>query len=147
MTRLMPPYLSATLACLIGLGLASCSQKNPAPESAADREVESFLTDVDAAKAGELIAADKAVVVIDVRTPEEYADGHLAGAVNVNFKNENFKEELAKLDRDKTYVMHCRSGGRSTAAKPAFTELGFKYIYHLDGGYLAWEEAGQAIEK
>jgi phage shock protein E len=67
--------------------------------------------------------------------------------VNVDFKNANFKEELGKLDRDKEYLIHCRSGGRSTAAKPVFEELGFKAIYHLDGGFIGWEEAELPVSK
>ena len=142
--------LTSISACAL-LGIAGCSNsgqetgdadaggKKPVPETPAK---EAFLEDVDAKRAGELVAAASPPMVIDVRTPEEYAGGHIEGAVNVDFNAPNFKEELAKLDRDQTYLMHCRSGGRSGQAKPTFEELGFKAIYHLDGGMIAWEEEG-----
>jgi phage shock protein E len=135
------------LAMCVCLSLASCNKTvttsiplPPAEEPAA----EAFMKDVNATEAGDLV---KTVSVIDVRTPEEFAEGHIEGAVNVDFKNANFKEELGKLDRDKEYLIHCRSGGRSTAAKPVFEELGFKAIYHLDGGFIGWEEAELPVSK
>ena len=82
------------------------------------------------------------VQLLDVRTRAEWKASHIEGAINVDFKGPGFKEELAKLDRDQPYLLHCRSGNRSSSAKPVFTELGFKVIYHLDGGIIAWEEAG-----
>jgi len=106
-----------------------------------------FLKDIDAVAAGERFKSQKPLVVIDVRTPEEFAEGHIEGAINIDFKGANFKEELSKLDPKKEYLMHCRSGGRSTAAKPVFTELGFERLYHLDDGFIAWEEAGLPVEK
>lgn len=85
---------------------------------------------------------DPKIVVVDLRTPEEYAAGHLAKAVNVNFFSEDFEKELAKLDRTKTYVMHCKSGGRSTKSLAVWKKLGFKKVLHLDTGILGWQKAG-----
>ena len=142
----------ALLGCLI---LAGCGKEQtvtlPASVTESLKPVSdstAAMTDVDAAAAAELIAKpDDAPIVIDVRTPEEFAEGHIEGAINIDFKAATFKDELAKLDKDKTYLMHCRSGGRSTSAKPVFEELGFKSVYHLDGGILAWEEAKQPVVK
>ncbi|MFT4550497.1 MAG: rhodanese-related sulfurtransferase [Verrucomicrobiales bacterium] len=108
---------------------------------------EPFMKDIDAKQAGEFFKLQRPLVVLDVRTPGEFAAGHLKGAVNLDFNSAAFKEELAALDPEKTYLMHCQSGGRSGKAKAAFTELGFKYLYHLDGGYAAWEDAGLPTEK
>lgn len=63
--------------------------------------------------------------ILDIRTPEEVAEGHIAGAIIVDFKNENFLTEVAKLDMAADYVIHCRSGARVTAAIPQMRELGF----------------------
>lgn len=87
------------------------------------------------------------IKVIDVRTPGEFSEGHLKGAKNIDFRGDGFKAGIAKLDRDKAYLVHCRSGGRSSSSLAVFKELGFKHIYHLDGGMLGWEKAGNAIER
>ena len=94
-----------------------------------------------------VLKADPKIVIIDIRTPEEFASGHLAKAKNINFSAGNFKAELAKLDKGKTYLMHCRSGGRSTASLPVWKELGFKKVLHLDSGTKGIEEAGIELVK
>ncbi|WP_022867968.1 rhodanese-like domain-containing protein [Schaalia vaccimaxillae] len=63
--------------------------------------------------------------IIDVRTPEEFAEGHLDGAINIDIKGENFAEEIAKLDRDGSYAVHCKMGMRAQNAVDQMTELGF----------------------
>lgn len=106
------------------------------------------VTHVDAAGAKKLLEkreAEGKVIVLDVRTPAEYSTGHLKDAKNIDFRSELFKAELSKLDRDKPYLVHCRSGGRSGASLDVFKELGFKRLFHLDGGMLGWEEAGYPV--
>jgi rhodanese-related sulfurtransferase len=103
---------------------------------------------VDAKQAAALVAdKKKKVVVLDIRTPDEFKAGHLENAKNIDFFEDDFKAEVEKLDKDKTYLVHCRSGGRSTKSLEVFKKLGFKTIYHLDGGFLAWEEAGKKVVK
>lgn len=105
---------------------------------------------VDAKAAAKLLTTDdkdKKPVILDVRTPAEFAKGHLKDATNVSFTGDDFEGAIAKLDKDQPYLVHCRSGGRSTSSLEAFKKLGFKKIYHLDGGYLAWQEAGQEVVK
>ena len=102
---------------------------------------------VDAKQALALLKEEKAPKVLDVRTAEEYAEGHIADALNIDFNKPDFAEQLGKLDKDQTYLVHCRSGGRSGKSLAAFKKLGFKSIIHLDGGMLAWQEAGGEVEK
>ena len=83
---------------------------------------------------------------IDVRTPAEFSGGHIPGATNIDFASEGFASELAKLDRSKTYVVHCAAGGRSTQSLAVFARLGFKSVIHLDGGLSGWIAAGQPID-
>ena len=59
---------------------------------------------------------DKKLTVIDVRTPGEFAEGHIPGAKNIDYRNRNFRKRIGKLDKSKEYLVHCRSGGRSAAA-------------------------------
>ncbi len=100
------------------------------------------VTDVTAEQAAAKLKEDAKIVVVDVRTPEEFKEGHIKGAVNIDFKSEDFAEKLGKLDRKKTYLMHCRSGGRSGASFAVWKSLGFEKVLHLKSGALGWEKAG-----
>ena len=84
----------------------------------------------------------KNIVVLDVRTPKEYGNSHIAGAKLMDFLADDFKASLGKLDKTKIYLLHCRSGGRSSSAFAIMKRLGFQSVYHLDGGILAWKKAG-----
>jgi len=81
------------------------------------------------------------VVIIDVRTPEEFNQEHIQDASNIDFYSDNFKDELNKLDKTGTYVIHCRSGGRSSQALDIMRELGFREVYNM-GGIIQWKEKG-----
>lgn len=81
------------------------------------------------------------VVIIDVRTPEEFDQEHIQDASNIDFYSDNFKDELNKLDKTRTYVIHCRSGGRSSQALDIMRELGFREVYNM-GGIIQWKEKG-----
>ena len=87
------------------------------------------------AKARELLTKDttKIIQILDVRTPEEYNKQHLPNAINLDFYSPNFQEQLAQLDKDKTYLVHCRSGGRSTKAVEIMSQLHFRYLYNVVG--------------
>lgn len=69
--------------------------------------------------------------VLDVRTPEEYSQSHLIDSVNIDFLNVNFKDQVQKLDKNKTYKLYCRSGNRSNKALELMTNMGFKNIENL----------------
>ncbi len=100
------------------------------------------ITDVSAVEAAELLKARPDIIVLDVRTPGEFAAGHIEGALNIDFKNANFATEIGKLDTAKTYLVHCRSGARSTRSLPVFKENGFKTIIHMNGGIMDWNKSG-----
>ncbi|CAN5393658.1 hypothetical protein BH23VER1_BH23VER1_13160 [soil metagenome] len=112
---------------------------------AADQEP--TYKNVDAAAAAKLVAEDteKKVQILDLRTPAEFAESHLKGAKNIDFLGEDFAEKVGALDRDKTYLIHCASGRRSTPAFEKMRELGFESVIHLDGGMAAWKEAGNPV--
>ncbi len=80
----------------------------------------------------------KKVQLVDVRTPSEFGEGKIEGAQNIDVKNAEFKNMAAKLDPKKPVAVYCRSGMRSANAANILKEMGFKKIYNLDGGYLAW---------
>lgn len=91
---------------------------------------------------GAELAVDPDITVLDVRTPEEFAEGHLEGATMIDFYADTFTDELAALDPDQTYLVYCRSGNRSGQTFAMLDELGFGQVYDLDGGVLAWQSAG-----
>lgn len=79
------------------------------------------------------------VIILDIRTPGEFKAGHIKGAVNCDYKNAAFATELAKLNTNKPVLMHCASGGRSTAALDTFKKAGFTEVYHLKAGFNGWK--------
>ncbi len=97
------------------------------------------------AAAAEVIA-EPGTILLDIRTPQELADGQIAGAVNIDFYEADFRDRIAALDRDASYVVYCRSGNRSGQAADLFEELGFADVTELDGGIVAWLDAGLPVE-
>jgi rhodanese-related sulfurtransferase len=82
----------------------------------------------------------KSVQLIDVRTPEEYGAGHIQGALNIDVQSGDFESQVStKISRKKPVAVYCRSGKRSERAASALSKMGYKVIYDLKGGYLAWE--------
>jgi rhodanese-related sulfurtransferase len=141
------------VTALLAAGLAACSSGASsgasqtsgtlAPTSAAATASPAVhLVDV---AAGTALAADFSVIVIDVRTPAEFAEGHLARARLVDFEATTFRDQIATFDRSARYLVYCHSGNRSGQATAIMTELGFSNVSDLDGGISAWTAAGQPI--
>ena len=109
-------------------------------------ESNAVYKNLDAAKTKAIIAKftkeKKTLLIIDVRTQEEYDREHFPKAKLINFFGSDFEKKLKGLDKDKAYLLHCQSGGRSRGALKKMRELGFKEVYHLDGGILAWKKSG-----
>lgn len=95
----------------------------------------------------EKLSKEKDAVILDVRTPEEYAAGHLPNAVNIDWKAKDFDEKVGALDKGKTYLVHCAVGGRSARACEKLNKLDFPRLYNLEGGIAAWQRAGKPVEK
>jgi len=95
---------------------------------------------VSANKFSEIISNDKSVIIIDVRTPDEFNKGHLKNSLNVNWFDENFDENLNIFSKDLPVMVYCLSGGRSSKANERIKSLGFKNVYELDGGILEWRK-------
>lgn len=80
-------------------------------------------------------------VLIDVRSADEYNDGALLNAININYNDDQFQSKIKKLDVNKTYFVYCLSGGRSASAVSYMRDNGFKNVYELKGGIMAWKKA------
>ena len=77
--------------------------------------------------------------ILDVRTPEEFAEGHLPNAINIDVTNTNFEEEVNKLDKKLSYLVYCRSGKRSSAATSIIVIFFFQKITNREGGISNWK--------
>lgn len=82
---------------------------------------------------------EEEVEVIDVRTPAEFGSGHIPNAKNINIANPDFEKKIGELDKEKSYFLYCRSGGRSSAACSAMKQLGFDNVFNLSGGISAYK--------
>ena len=93
------------------------------------------------------IIADGKVAIIDVRTPDEFKDGHIKGAKNIDIMSSDFEAQLSKLDKTQPTLVHCQAGGRSTRALKTFEKLGFTHLIHLDDGFGGWQAASKPVVK
>jgi phage shock protein E len=105
------------------------------------------VKNLNAEEAAKLLQENKKIVVLDVRTADEYAKGHISGAKNLDFFADDFSSKLEALDKSQPYLVHCAAGGRSAQARDLMQKLHFEKIYHLEGGLNAWEKAGKPVEK
>lgn len=146
-TRTTALALTLTLAAVLG-GCAPAMGEAVAEETQSEEVAPaSSIRNVSVAEADALIGGDAPVTVLDVRTPGEFAAGHIEGAVNVDFRSPDFAEQLAKLDPGQTYVLHCKSGTRSAQALEVMKEQGFADIAHMNEGFDGWQESGKAIAR
>lgn len=138
--------------CMISLALtqASCTQANTSESTAqvTEQAASQFqVTYVDATGAKALLTAKPDTVVLDIRTPKETIKGYIEGAIFVDFYDDDFSQQLTKLDRKASYIVHCGSGGRSTKALTTLEELGFTNVTHMDGGIQGWNKANLPLTK
>ena len=120
---------------LLVASLSSCSSSGSTAITSVD--VNNFLLQI----------SDKEVQIIDVRTPEEFAAGHLSGAVNIDVSGSSFDLEINKLDKNARYALYCRSGNRSTIAAEKMADAGFTNIINFNkGGFAELESSGAATE-
>ena len=130
--------LTALLAAAVLL-LASCGGS-----TATDSKLE--LTSV--GNIAEIVSEPPSdLVILDIRTPEEFAAGHIAGAINIDYYASDFEARLGELDLEVPYVMYCNSGNRSGNALPLMDSIGFTEVYELDGGIQAWFNSGNPVEQ
>jgi len=134
------------LLCLsiVTILLTGCVGSEEAPvatnQDGNDSSAKSQFVNMNAIEAAKILKEKPEAVVLDIRTPKEYAEGHIPDAINIDYKADSFQSELEKLDRDTTYLMHCRSGRRSANSLEIFEKLGFRHVIHMNDGILGWQE-------
>ena len=88
---------------------------------------------------------ESGVVILDVRTPGEFAEGYIEGARMIDFQGGSFETEIASLDKNATYAVYCRSGNRSGQAVKIMQDAGFRNLYNLEGGVIDWANQGMPL--
>ena len=122
------------LVSLISFLAIACSGKNELVLNPADFETK--------------LKATSNAVLLDVRTAEEYKIGHIGDAtLNIDYRSADFAEKISKLDKQKTYFVYCRTAKRSASAIEIMKQQGFKRLYDLEGGIVAWGKAAKPISK
>jgi len=143
------PLLAAVLAAAIGLvacGGSDAASTDSTPEPATQSTDATDIRVVSPDEAAATIAdAPDDLVILDVRTQEEFDEGHIEGAVVLDFYRDDFADELATFDPAVPYVLYCRSGNRSSQARAIMADLGFQSVEDVDGGIGGWTQAGLPV--
>ncbi len=105
------------------------------------------ITSVDSEHFKMLMDSLEHEVVIDLRTPEELAEGKIPGAIEIDFFGPGFEPAIKKLDRDKVYLVYCAGGGRSSETADLMKELGFQKIYNLEEGFNGWKTKKMPVSR
>ena len=134
---------SAALLLLLPVAVFCADPVKPAvPEKPAPAAPKKITADE-----AEKMIKEKKVIVLDVRTPQEFAAGHIAGSTNLNIRSPDFEKRINELDKSQAYIIHCARGGRSATACEKMKGLQFKALYDFSGGFEAWTKAGKKVEK
>lgn len=149
------PLLALALTASLALGACGGSESGAEADSTAGGQATTAVDEGTAAAGIRVVAAEQAaatiadppddLVILDVRTQEEFDEGHIEGAVMLDFSRDDFAEELATFDPDVPYVLYCRSGNRSQGTREIMAELGFADVEDIDGGIVGWREAGLPV--
>ncbi|MBC3538318.1 rhodanese-like domain-containing protein [Rufibacter sp. H-1] len=119
------------MAFLLLFGFSSCQQ-----------ETGGTKVNLTATEVKRLIESNQDIVVLDVRTPYEFQEGNLKGAVNIDYTSPDFEQEIAKLDTAATYLLYCKSGNRSSKATAVMKSNNFNNLYNATVGFDALRSAG-----
>ena len=139
MYKKLPGYIILLHLIFIGFILPSCSaQQDGTIKALAANEASTLI---------EKHQGDPDFIILDIRTPGEYHSGHLKDAVMIDYYSKSFMENIGRLDREKTYLVYCRSGNRSARSMDLFNKLQFQKIYHLSSGINSWYAAGLPVVK
>ena len=135
------------IVLILGFTLMSCKgQKSGASTTtnvsnqATEKSTETLTTkiNIDIVETKKMMEANKDIVLIDVRTPEEIARGKINNALEMNISSPEFTDKINKLDKSKEYIVYCAVGGRSATAVSMMQQVGFTKVHNLAPGYVGW---------
>ena len=105
------------------------------------------ITNVSAEQFDNMIKTDKTATIIDLRTDKELEKGFITGAIQIDYLGKTFDNQIAALDKNKTYYIYCQSGGRSSDAAQYMEKQGFKKVVNLEKGFSDWKSKGFPVDK
>lgn len=115
---------------LLALWMAGCSSSSKtAIHHLSARDAQSLITQN---------RGNPGFVILDIRTPAEFKQGHIAGAAILDYYNPSFRKDLERLDKSKTYLIYCRTGNRTSRTLAMVENMGFYTIYHMQRGIVEW---------
>jgi rhodanese-related sulfurtransferase len=135
----------STFLMVIGILLGILNQTDTVPANT-EINIENNLNSISLSEWKNIYDNEKDYIVIDVRTQKEYNNQKIPNTKLINFYDTDFKDQLNQLDKNKKYLIHCRSGSRSANALSVMKELGFTNVQDLKGGINAWNSAGYPTE-
>ena len=103
--------------------------------------------ELDSKQASVMITKDSKLIILDVRTADEFKEGHLKGAINIDIRQPDALSKIDKLDHNAKYIVHCRTNHRSTTAVDHMVKSGFKTVYQMMDGYTGWAANNLEIQK
>lgn len=133
--------LSLLLVVVLVL-FSSCDTTAQNEKNTSSAEVQKGRIDIDVTEFKNKMK-EKDIVILDVRTPGETAQGKIEGTIEIDIRSSDFQEKIKELDKDKTYLVYCRSGRRSVTACNIMEKVGFKKTYNLLGGFNAWKSSNK----
>ena len=144
----LPSSLAAALAVTLYAHAEAPGDKKASPSvpSSASVKAAAEPKNVTPDEAEKLINARKDLVILDVRTADEFAAGHIKGAKNLSFLDDDFEQKLKEVE-GKPVLVHCGSGNRSAKAVKQMLGKDFPELYHMNGGLKAWTGAGKEVVK
>ncbi|MGC3945091.1 MAG: rhodanese-like domain-containing protein [Chryseolinea sp.] len=134
----MKAHMKFLLALTMLITVGAQAQQPANPDGAVTLDAKAFR---------ERSKTEPNAVILDVRTPEEVSQGMIAGAQVLNFKSSDFASKIGQLDKNKTYFVYCKGGGRSSKTVDLMKSSGFKHVHELDNGYDGWVDAGYPVKK
>lgn len=141
MYRIMKKLMIGIIGLSLVVACNSGSTETKTENGEAQVSVAVVQEDVSVKEANKMINEGD-VVLIDVRSLDEYSAGHINGALNIDVSSAGFEEKIADLDKSKNYVVYCQSGRRSAKSSEIMIDAGFKTVYNVAGGISEWQHEG-----
>ena len=135
----MNAYYTIPTFFMLIITLANCGRKESIKN---DQQMEKAVTELSPEEFKSRLSSTPDAVLIDVRKPEEVAEGMIQGAINIDYLNFGFTENIDSLDHAKPYFLYCKTGKRSSGAADKMSQLGFQEIFVLEGGINNWKDKG-----
>jgi phage shock protein E len=136
----MKTTLKLSLLFFISILNINCNNQNSSKTGAP-------LGEINQVSAAEFKEKSENQTIIDIRTPQEYGQGYIEGAININYFDRSFLDQVSEFDKNKPIFIYCRSGNRTSSASKKLLKLGFTEVYDLQGGIISWARDKNEIVK